>query len=690
LWKITVLCISIDEEIEEDCRSIEMRLSEVKRIREGWISILLILVVSLLTYAPLINQLGFYRDDWYLLWTNVTEGKQGLLNLFIGDRPFLGWLYVVDFPIFGINPLAWHLYALVVKIFSIFALFWFFRELWPNRKVETTFITLFFAVYPGFYQQPDALTFKQLLLGYGAAMLSLGLTIRVAKTTSNLQKTLLTLLSLLFAGVYIFIYEPLIGLEAARLALIWYYVYRQNPKWRESIRPTLMKFVPYLIFTLTFLVWRIFLFHSTRKAVSAEILTENYKSLHGMIRFFVETLKDLFETTVLAWGVPYYQFTVNAKYRDMGLAFGFALLALLLSLGYYFFMQKQTEAEDDTDHESRADWLVLGAVIIFVTTLPFIAAGRNAIFAIQWDRYTYQSAMGVAMLVGGFVFYALRGRLRMVVLSLLLVTGIVTQIFSAMYYRDLWNAERAVWWQLYWRAPQLTDGTNIIASLPGGYQLAEEYEIWAPLGLLYRHGEPLTISAQVPYPDILVNLSRGLQEQRLVRDTVIVNRNYEQSMVVSLPNEQSCLHVYNGALGLSLNENPMVTLIAPYSSTEWIQVNATPVPSPDQFLGNEPAHDWCFYYQKISLALQAGDWTKAANLSDEVIASDFRPQESSEWLPVLFAYANSDQPQKLRHASTYINDKYTRWYLCDQLKSADKLPAGYQADLVLENLCGPK
>src|SRR5258706_14743075 len=152
----------------------------------------------------------------------------------------------------------------------------------------------------------------------------------------------------------------------------------------------------------------------------------------------------------------------------MGLAFGFAFLAVALSVGYYYLMQQQAEVVSEADHESCLDWIALGAVIILVTTVPFIAAGRNAIFAVQWDRYTYQSSFGVAMLLGGIAFYALRGNVRWVLLCLLLVSGVVTQIFSAAYYRDLWNAERAAWWQLYWRAPQLADGANVSASLPGG------------------------------------------------------------------------------------------------------------------------------------------------------------------------------------------------------------------------------
>jgi hypothetical protein len=256
-----------------------------------------------------------------------------------------------------------------------------------------------------------------------------------------------------------------------------------------------------------------------------------------------------------------------------------------------------------------------------------------------------------------------------------------------MFYRDFWAMERAAWWQLYWRAPQIADGTTVIASLPEAYQLAEEYEAWGPLNLIYHRDGSLQISAQIPYQELLVDLERGLQEERLVRGTVLVKRNYAQSMVVSIPSSDSCLHVYQNALGMPFAENPLVVLAAPFSRTDWIQTSATPPAQPVEIFGDEPAHNWCFYYQKINLALQAGKWSEAARLSDEAIAGDFRPKDSTEWLSVLFAYSNSDQPRKLKQASKFINDKNTRWYLCSQLKSVPQLPGEYKLGPVLENLC---
>src|SRR6266540_240663 len=149
--------------------------------RESFLAIMLIVFTTLVTYGTLISQLGFYRDDWYLLWAAKSRGMEGLLNLFQGDRPFIGWVYSLDFSLIGLSPLTWHVYALCIKLLSAFAFFWLVRSLWPNLKVVTLCVTLLFIVYPGFYEQPNALTYKQDLISYAATLASLALTFNAIK-----------------------------------------------------------------------------------------------------------------------------------------------------------------------------------------------------------------------------------------------------------------------------------------------------------------------------------------------------------------------------------------------------------------------------------------------------------------------------------------------------------------------------
>jgi hypothetical protein len=667
-----------------------MRSFNLIKLRDEWASILLIVLVTLITYAPFIGQLGFYRDDWYLIWMAQYRGVDGIIDLFRGDRPLFGWLYALDYLLLGSDPLGWHLLGLFVKLVSAFALLWLLRSLWPQQKIGTTFVTLLYVVYPGFYQQPNVGTFMNHEMAYAGAILSLVCTAQALKTNTALGRTIYTLLALLLTAFYIFTYEALIGIEAVRALLIWYFYYRQRAEgWKTAVHSTLIKLSPYILLSLAFLFWRLFVFQAVRRATRVDILMGDYLSLplYNALRLMIETFKDVFESTILAWAVPYYQFTFSARYRDLGIALGLAILVLALVTGYYLIVRKREKAEPEAQREPYLDWIVLGAVIVIVTTLPVVAAGRHVFFSVQWDKYTLQSAGGVALLAGGFVFFALRDRLRWIVLALLLTSGVITQAFSAMFYRDFWEAQRAAWWQLYWRAPQITEGTTVVASLPGIYQLAEEYEVWGPVNLLYHEGEPLKVSGQVPYQEIALDVANRLQEERLVRGTVSVKRDYGQVLVISMPDNASCLHVYNGSLGLSLTESPTVTMMAPYSNTSWIQASATPPAVPTQIFGNEPRHEWCFYYQKINLALQNGDWAEAAQLADEVISSDFRPNETAEWLPILFAYANHGQEKQVKQTSKLIFDRNTRIYLCDQLDSVMDWPPGYRPELVIDNLC---
>ena len=73
----------------------------MKQGRETALALGLIVVVTLLTYGILIPQLGFYRDDWYLLSTAQSQGPAGIIALFQIDRPLVGYLYAVAYRLLG-------------------------------------------------------------------------------------------------------------------------------------------------------------------------------------------------------------------------------------------------------------------------------------------------------------------------------------------------------------------------------------------------------------------------------------------------------------------------------------------------------------------------------------------------------------------------------------------------------------
>jgi len=157
----------------------------MKKSSETWFAIGLITFVTLLTYGVLIPQLGFYRDDWYLLSTAQSQGSAGIVALFQIDRPLIGYLYVIGFKWFGLSPLAWQVAALLIRLAGNLALFWLLRLLWPDWKMETLAVALLFSVYPGFTVQPNAGVYISDLLASAAALISIALTVKVVQDSTN-------------------------------------------------------------------------------------------------------------------------------------------------------------------------------------------------------------------------------------------------------------------------------------------------------------------------------------------------------------------------------------------------------------------------------------------------------------------------------------------------------------------------
>ena len=56
--------------------------------------------------------------------------------------------------------------------------------------------------------------------------------------------------------------------------------------------------------------------------------------------------------------------------------------------------------------------------------------------------------------------------------------------------------------------------------------------------------------------------------------------------------------------------------------------------------GSEPAHDWCYYYQKASLARQKGDWEEIGRLYDTVRKLELETDDKSEVIPFFEGLVN--------------------------------------------------
>ncbi len=663
----------------------------MKKTSDLWLSSSLITLVTLLTYGILISQLGFYRDDWYLFSTAQSQGPAGIVALFQIDRPLVGYLYAFGYQLLGVSPLAWQVAALFMRLAGNLAFFWLLRLLWPEKSRETLAVALLFSIYPGYTVQPNAGVYISDLLTSAAALVSFVLTIKVLQASQLWIRIVLSAVAGLLTLLYLGVFESAIGLEAARFALLWYVIWRRDrPEFRPAFFRTLKADLWYLALSGGFLIWRLFFFQSTRRATNLSVLLGKYGALpaHSGLSVTVETSKDIVETTVFAWVVPFYQFVATSNYRDLAVAIvlsGLVVAGILLA-----FRRLDSEAgspQNDSNSALHLHLIWLGLFSTAFALLPIDIAGRNVLYADQWDRYTLYASIGVAMATGGFIFRFFQGSFQKGLLLVLVGMSVVVHYFSAASYRDFWAWQRDLWQQMVWRAPSLQRGTMLFAILPvAGYE--EGYEIYGPANMVYYPGQALQIGGDVLNSETAADIQLQKNRQHYDR-SVPVEDNYRNTLIAVYPGTQSCLHVLDGRkVELpGLLEDSLVADVAPYSRIDLIQPSASPAALP-AFLGGERPREWCFYYQKMDLARQQGDWTEAARLADEAQNKGLTPEDVSEWMPALEAYTTLGRAQDARHAASIIrsSDKARAW-LCLQLQRGAAYPLPYDYTRVNQFLC---
>jgi len=81
----------------------------------------------------------------------------------------------------------------------------------------------------------------------------------------------------------------------------------------------------------------------------------------------------------------------------------------------------------------------------------------------------------------------------------------------------------------------------------------------------------------------------------------------------------------------------------------------------------EPAHGWCYYFEKADLARQLGDWETVTQLGDAAFALDDYPNDPVERFVFIEGYAHTTDWEKaveLSQASYKVSKNYVAPLLC--------------------------
>lgn len=664
---------------------------------ETFVATLLILLTTVITYGVSIPRLGYYHDDWYLLWSGQARGAESIIPLFATDRPFMGVIYSFVYRLLGDTIVNWHLYALLWRFIGGLAFFWILRLIWPNQKYMTTLMAVLFIIYPGFLSQPNANTKQNHLYGFGTALLSIAFMLEAMKTNIRGWKIFCSLLSIILTANYLFIYEYMIGFEGTRLILLGYTLFLAGVRQIRSLVGEIVKRAwPYWLVTAGFLYWRIFIFEGSRNATDASKLAGDYLSnfRYMSIRFIMETAKDFLDTSIFAWFVTPYQLIASALYSNLAFALFIAGVVIALVALYTSLYKKWWEAdhsEADFPRLTRS-FIWIGVLVIVCAVAPVILSGRHVELYDAYKSYGLHPIPGVVLFTAGLVLM-LQPNFRRWVLVALIGISVSTQILNAQNWQGYWEYQRQMWWQLTWRAPDIQDDTMVMTYSSDGFNPEQDYEIWGPLNLIYNPSPAKVpaIQAEVLNSDTAYSILKKDVKNNRVRD-IRLHRDFNNLLLLSMSPSSSCLHLIDGVLPVySESETLLLQQVGEYSHVDRVLPSGiSPVP-PSAIFGAEPAHGWCYYYQKASLARQKGEWQEIGKLYDQLLELGLDTDDKSEMIPFFEALVNLGRHEdaRLLFNKEIKGNAKMRLPLCAFLTNDPGYPAefGYDYETINEILC---
>lgn len=612
-------------------------------------SLLLITFLSLLAYTPLISFLGFYGDDFFFGYIAHFYGIEGIIKSLVVDRPFNGYLLAFNYFLLGDNVFFWHIYIFFVRLLGGYFLFFLLNRVWPKRLSAVTQVTLLFLIYPGFLQQPLPLGFQNYITTLSFWIISLLFTVEATKSTKKIKAILFTCAAI-FLQINSFLQiEFFIGMEVLRLLIITYIL--KNEISLKALRKPLHYYAPYALSLILFILWRIFIFKSTRQATDIGWVVQTYYlNPIWILKLPLEVFYSFISTTILAYFLPA---TINFIRLPVKASITSLLLGVTSAFTVYYYLKKIKEHRSETKKFGKSVFLI-GLLSIFAALIPIIISGRFVRLFEVFDRYTITSIIGVILLIVGLLFYKASKSIRNWVIVLLVFLSVTSNLMNGYWHKVMWDKQRDLWWQLYWRAPNIQNHVMLILDFPPITQNIPfkdiinkvkwyrfywvDYQIWAPGNLFFNYSSSPQIHFSGDFLEDkgIVDKIRNQVIESITDRNITYTKDFRNSVIISTPSDTSCLWVLDKEKSeLPSHANELLKTNLAYSDINKLVNSESPITPPKEIFGSEPPHDWCYYFQKASLARQTKDWDKLSQLKEEVLERNLKPKDPNEWLPFM-------------------------------------------------------
>ena len=613
--------------------------------------------ITVIAYGLLLPLTGVYWDDWPFAWIAKFLGPSEFIPAFMPFRPFLGPIFYLTTSIIPLHPLAWQIFALLIRFLIAAAAWWTFGQILPQRKpaqdgangaTEGTLaylIALLMLVFPGYSQHWVALThINQELIPFVFYLLSFGCTFKALRT----QKTTDTILALLLQLCGIFPTEYFFGIEGLRFLLL-FAIFQGSLA--ERFTKAIKIWLPYLLIWILNAAWLAY-YYNFGPYASYAVSAESPNAIYYLTQALDALWKSGFYIWVQILPLAFTSLPAPASLLTLG----------LIALSFLFlvrFLLRSTQ-DEATDKSLALSLLITGIFGILLGRLPSLAANLPLTLQSSYDRFMISIMPGAVIFVTGLIELTVKShRARIMVFSALIALGIGGQFFNANIFRRDWQKQGEIYWQMAWRIPALEPNTLLLT-----HQMPIDYEtdlsFTAPINWMYA---PEYTRADLPYMllytekrlggSTLPALEKNVEIFYPYR-TVNFNGNTSQSVVIYKP-QHGCLRVIDpntSASELYTGFPEELTKVIPLSDPSRITPE-TESPAVPMFFP-EPEHGWCYYLAKAEIALSVNDFESAAAFADEAIKPGLSPEDPREWLVYVRSYALSGRFNKAVEISQIV------------------------------------
>jgi hypothetical protein len=655
-----------------------------KQSHPGWTIPVFLAVLCVLSFGVFIPFLGFYWDDWAKILVYRLQGWQYYWPYYVGDRPLSGWTHIVLTPLLGVSPVGWQIFTLGMRFLSACGIYAFLNQLRPRHQFQSLIAAAIFTVYPLFGQQAIAVTLHQQWMQYAFIIWSFFFMLKTLD--SNKHPVMLTTISIVLSILQLTITEYFAPLELLRPFLLWFKLPAERSR-RRKILNVLKHWSPYLAIITAFFIIRVFFMPFAKDdPYRAETLfnffTKPVETITWVARILIVDLSHIFVgnwSTVLDTRLG---FPLSMSYLAIFIG------SILVGIGAAFFFKsfsKFSDSEGDTDNWSEMA-VVVGLAGALIGPIPAWITQRQVLYDFHSDRYALPAILGLSILSAGVINWLGRTRIQKAVLAGLIISlGCGYQLRTANDFRAVWDQEMRLYWQLYWRAPQLKAPTAIYSE----NELIPNQGLFSMSGALNQLYPQHTKSDLLDYwfytllpkyeagPPAYVNVSNN----STFRTLHFMGDSPNTLLIHQDPAHGNCLWMMRPEDKDNPYLSDLVKGMLSLSNLERIEPYAVEGYPPRELFGTEPAHDWCYLYQKADLAWQLEDWDTIVQLGETAKSQGLSPvsgisNSPREWWPFISGYAHAGQVREAITLSqqSIKRDKKYHTAICNLWRNMQDVP----------------